>query len=57
VFTIGDKVVFVDKRYKDVALVVSATQGERIAVQRKDAHGRTWTAYAHNSELKKWSGE
>ena len=51
-FTIGDKVVFVDKRYKDVALVVSATQGERIAVQRKDAHGRTWTAYAHNSELK-----
>jgi len=51
-FNIGDNVNFVDKRYEGVALVVSATQGERIAVQRKDAQGRTWTAYAHNSELK-----
>jgi len=48
-------VVFVDKRYEGVDLVVLATQGERIAVQRKDAHGKVRTAYAHNSELKEVS--
>jgi len=51
-FNIGDNVVFVDKRYEGVALVVSAVQGERIAVQRKDAHGKVWMAYVHDSELK-----
>jgi len=50
---IGDKVEFIDKRYKGLQMIVSAVKCKRVAVQRKDSSNRIWTVYADISEIRR----